>query len=274
MPILNTLWKKLLFRATTHGININHITFTEPSIIYYSDVCEHGMGGYVVNGPAWRFKLPDHLIGVFTLNLLEFIASFLTIHLAISIRKDKDYPHRILAFTDSSSALGWLFKSTFNTNTHALHDKVARELAWFCTKNHVSLFTQHIPGCNNIIADALSRDFHLSDSALTDLLILYLPQQERCNFHIVPHPKKITSWLDSLKCGVPIKIVSVGTLTKSKLPTLQNGKSTLDNMDYMVHGSNPYQKLIKTSSLPVLPRYSGIITMGKLKQNRNSWETP
>ena len=75
-----SLWKKLLFRATTHGININHITFTEPSIICYSDACEHGMGGYVVNGPAWRFKLPDHLIGVFTLNLLEFIASFLIIH--------------------------------------------------------------------------------------------------------------------------------------------------------------------------------------------------
>ena len=100
------LWEKLLFRATTEGININHVTFTNPSVICFSDACEHGMGGYIKNGPAWRFKIPKHLVGVFSINLLEFIAAFLTIEFAIWYKNNKTYPHRILAFTDSSSALG------------------------------------------------------------------------------------------------------------------------------------------------------------------------
>ena len=64
-----SLWKKLLFQATTTGIDINHVTFTEPSIICYSDACEHGIGGYIVNGPAWRFEIPPQLIGIFSINL-------------------------------------------------------------------------------------------------------------------------------------------------------------------------------------------------------------
>ena len=150
-----SLWTKLLFQAATKGIDINHVTFTEPSIICYSDACEHGIGGYIINGAAWRFELPPHLIGMFSINLLEFIASFLTIEFSLSYKTKHNYPHRILCFTDSSSALGWLFKANFNTVTHPLHDRVARELAWFCTKNNVSLFGQHIPGKNNIIADSL-----------------------------------------------------------------------------------------------------------------------
>ena len=56
--------------------------------------------------PAWRFELPSELIGVFSINLLEFIAASLTIQLAVEYRKNIKKPHRILAFTDSSSALG------------------------------------------------------------------------------------------------------------------------------------------------------------------------
>ena len=46
------LWKLLLSKAAHSEIDINHITFTEPSIICYSDVCPHGLGGYIVNGSA------------------------------------------------------------------------------------------------------------------------------------------------------------------------------------------------------------------------------
>ena len=135
------------------------------------------------------------------MNLLEFMAAFLTIQFALSIKTDRSYPHRILSFTDSSSTLGQLFRSNFNTDSHKLHDKVARDLAWFCTNNNVSLFGQHIPGENNIIADSLSRDFHLNDSNLTATILSFLPKQEQQNFKILNHPTDITSWMDSLECG-------------------------------------------------------------------------
>ena len=48
-----------------------------------SDACEHGIGGYTSDGYFWRLELPDHLIGVFSLNLLEFIASVFTVILVV-----------------------------------------------------------------------------------------------------------------------------------------------------------------------------------------------
>ena len=83
--------KKLLFQATTKGIDINNVKFTEPSIICYSNACEHGIGGYIVNGHTWRFELPPHLIGIFSMNLLECIAAFLIIEFVLSYKAKNNY---------------------------------------------------------------------------------------------------------------------------------------------------------------------------------------
>ena len=39
------LWKEFLEVASRKGVNINNITFSEPTEVCYSDACEHGMGG-------------------------------------------------------------------------------------------------------------------------------------------------------------------------------------------------------------------------------------
>ena len=118
------LWSELLEFSTSKGININHITFTHPSIVTISDACEHGIGGFILGGPGWRYLLPPHLVGRFSLNLLEFIASVLTFEFAIHHTTQSNIPRKILAFTDSSSGLGWLFKSTFDPIKQPCHDKV------------------------------------------------------------------------------------------------------------------------------------------------------
>lgn len=59
------LWRKLLFNATIKGIDINHITFTVPTITCYSDACKIGLGGYIIGGVGWRYQLPKDLIGIF-----------------------------------------------------------------------------------------------------------------------------------------------------------------------------------------------------------------
>ena len=115
------LWEAFLQKVSIKGININSITFTTPTHTTFSDACEHGLGGFSTNGWAWRYELPHELIGQFSINLLEFLAVSITISL---ISRNTNSNTKILAFTDSSSALGWLHKASFASNQRN-HDKTA-----------------------------------------------------------------------------------------------------------------------------------------------------
>ena len=86
-------------------MSINHVTFTVPSYIGTTDTCEHGLGGYLEDGRAWRWELPRTLHGVFTINLLEFIAAVVNVWMVVC---DGLPDKKIMCYTDSSSALGWL----------------------------------------------------------------------------------------------------------------------------------------------------------------------
>ena len=129
------------------------------------------MRGLNSNGLAWRYDLPDELIGVFFINLLEFIAAAITIYLTI---KTEDGPQKLLSFTDSSSALGWIYKASFNTS-HPVHDTVARWLAKIMIENDAALYLQHIRGIHNIIADMLSRYGHIPENQLIYMFYLFFP---------------------------------------------------------------------------------------------------
>ena len=139
-----------------------------------------------MNGLAWRYMLPPDLIGAFSINLLEFIASAITIHLSLAASSS---PQKILAYTDSSSALGWLYKASFSSSMPA-HDKVARWLALELMSYDSALYSQHIRGRHNIIADSLSRDHYLSITQLTNSFLRLYPDQTPPNFRILPLPEK------------------------------------------------------------------------------------
>ena len=51
------LWIETLNYVSKEGVDINNVTFTEPSITCISDACEFGMGGYNLDGLAWRYEL-------------------------------------------------------------------------------------------------------------------------------------------------------------------------------------------------------------------------
>ena len=189
------LWIIILQQVSTLGIDINMVNFTLPTDIAKSDACEIGMGGYNQCGLAWRYKLPSDLQGIFTINLLEFIAAIITIHMVI---QQHGKSRKILAFTDSSSASGWMHHSTFNIKTHQSHDIAARKLAEILITNDSALYPQHIPGKHNVIADSLSRDHHIQTNKLTFVLQHVFPPQVPKNFIIKTPPKEITSWLYSL----------------------------------------------------------------------------
>ena len=83
-------------------------------------------------------------------NLLEFLASEVTIYMTILQLGQGSH---ILSFTDSSSALGWMHKASFDPVNAESHDAVTRWLGWMLVNNETSLYSQHIKRTENIIAD-------------------------------------------------------------------------------------------------------------------------
>ena len=128
------------------------------------------------------------------------MAAIITIQLSLdSDNHTTQHPH-ILAFTDNSSALGWMYHSTFNPVQNPQHDTTARYLANLLLAAEASLHPEHVPGVHNEVADSLSRDFHLHDSQILHLLsssqdtVAKLPK----NFSLKQPPTKIISWVVSV----------------------------------------------------------------------------
>ena len=123
---------KLLQHVTIKGAPINNIVFVKPSVTIWSDACEYGIGGYIENGLAWRWKIPEAWNGKLTLNLLELLASEVTIYMTILQLGQGSH---ILAFMDSSIALGLMHKAYFDPANAESNDALARWLGWMLVSN-------------------------------------------------------------------------------------------------------------------------------------------
>ena len=102
---------------------MKNIILTTPTVTLWSDACKYGIGLYNNKGIAWRCYIPPECHGVIRLNLLEFLASSVSIYMTIQQLGHGDH---ILAFTDISSSLSWMHKSSFEPVNEGGHDTVAR----------------------------------------------------------------------------------------------------------------------------------------------------
>ena len=205
------LWRTILTSANV-GISINLLVTREPTRICWSDACPLGMGGYGLSGRAWRLRLPvGHPLrghpGVN--NLLEFTA--MVVNVWLECRDPSNDQECILAVGDSTSAIGWLFKSSGFEPDGGIHDAhlmVARHLASLLTKHNCCLASQHIRGELNVVADFLSfagsnergKKHPLApDDPPNDVLTLrfrkHLTSQVPENFLISQLPEEILSWV-------------------------------------------------------------------------------
>ena len=137
---------------------------------------------------------PPDIIGLHSINFLELIATCITIQSTITRATS---PQKLLVFTDSSRALGWLHSASFKSS-HPAHNKVSRWIAKELISNDAALYSQHIRGKYNFISDSLSRDTHIPIQQLTRTLRFLLPKQTPHNFTISTLPPEIISWLQSL----------------------------------------------------------------------------
>ena len=68
--------------------------------------------------------------------------------------------------TDSTSAMGWLRESNYDPVDAPIHNNIARFHASNMMEQNACNYSQHLPGVLNVVADSLSRDFHLSDDQI------------------------------------------------------------------------------------------------------------
>ena len=203
------LWLKFL-KMANDGIDINLLIERQPNHLFITDSCENGIGGFSLkSGRAFRFEIPSHLKGRVSNNVLEYLAEIVAIWMGI-LEEEVQPLDCCYSCTDNTSAIGWTFKSNFSGCISNGKDKkvddvaqedisphliLSRKLASLVIDSRICLYTQHIKGILNIVADILSRDFHLNDVILTELLLYFYPTQLPRSFKISPLPEEITSFI-------------------------------------------------------------------------------
>ena len=260
------LWIEFLENASQVGVNLNLISFTKPDCKIYTDASSHGMGGYnKESGLAWRYELPKWMAHTFHINTLEFISAMIGIWIEV-LNKEDDYL-KINCLTDNSSAIGWLFKTNFDPNKQQKHDIIARKMAKILLDSESALRPQHIPGEENIIADSLSRDFHLSTNHLQFALKSLYPNQAQKNFKILTKlPQKIICWLESLRESKIKPEESLPAPSRSKMGVLLDGSDSLHQLASKINSWTALAKQGDTQSCPRLQRLCAETNRARLNE--------
>jgi hypothetical protein len=191
------LWRRFLDSAL-QGVSINRLVARWPNRIVRVDACPQGMGGYCLqSGIAWRILLEPDLIGRGSLNTLEFLAALIGVWVENELGKAFE-PHDVLLCQgDSSSATGWIAKSSFGDEC-PLHLAIARTMAEYLNDHEVAHYSQWFPGKENSVADSLSRDFHLNDVEIVTHLREQFANQLPQSFRLVRLTAAMTSSVGGL----------------------------------------------------------------------------
>jgi hypothetical protein len=206
------LWKEFLHRANG-GISMNRISHRQPSQLGWSDSCPSGLGGFSLNGTAWRLRIPDSspIFGVATVNnVLEFLALTITLWtIILECEWEGASEECILVLGDSTSAIGWLFRTGHvqkESFYYAAVHMIARKIARLIAHSSHCLASQHLKGSLNVVADLLSyegtsrgephplAEDKPDDTMLTRRFHLSLPQLIPRNFAISQLPDAVLSF--------------------------------------------------------------------------------
>ena len=193
--------------------------------------------------------------------MLEHVASTIGPWVDI-ISGDLPQSSCILSMTDSTTSAGWLRKSNFmdesDTKMHSQAKMfVSREHAKRILQNNIREYSQWFKGCDNIIADSLSRDFHLDDVTLTSLFHSRFSQQIPPHFKIVPLQPEISSWIYVWLQNMPdcrqrheelhssrIELLSDGSVSSPRLifPAMFSSQPSINNIESpsFLHSPTPY----------------------------------
>jgi len=212
------LWLTCFLPKIHKGISLNLISYRSPTVICWSDACPQGMGGYNNKGLAWRWEIPTEYRAFVQKknNILEFIASFTSVWLTILLDLPEPFSC-FLALGDNTSAVSWLHKASVDELENKPLHMATRKYAETLMNQNCCLYSQHIQGAKNNVADALSRMHNYSPPCLHAYISKNFPSQVPTTFHIVQLPQEISSWLISwLQKVKELKELEKGQQTKKR----------------------------------------------------------
>jgi hypothetical protein len=108
-----------------------------------------------------------------------------------SVKKEECF----LSLGDNTSAVGWLHKANIDQSKNLPLFLAAWKFAKLMLSSESCLYSQHIPGVSNGVADALSRKFELNDDDLTSVILSSYASQVHPFFRIYPVHPQIVSWM-------------------------------------------------------------------------------
>ena len=225
------LWKKFLTVLSEQGRSINHTTFTLPRSFLKSDACYLGLGGFTSEGLAWRYWIPTHLQFRASINVLEFMAIRITIWLALQFLKNIKSGIKIFGQSDNTSAIAWLYSQTLYDDKHSatMKEEIGRAIGNDLIEADASLYSQHIPGKHNEIADQLSRSNLKANDLIKLLQEEYKHKMPQDQFKIVQLPEEITSWIQSvLEKGTRTEALDKERETHKRKQSVNGPSSPLD----------------------------------------------
>jgi hypothetical protein len=120
------LWERFL-RKASQGISMNRITIRQPTKLAVSDSCPFGIGGFLLDGRAWRVRIPKSspIYGQSIVNnFLEFLGMIVNVWLMC--RAFNGRSEALLAVGDNTSAIGWMFRSSRIARDSLYYDAFCR----------------------------------------------------------------------------------------------------------------------------------------------------
>jgi hypothetical protein len=233
------LWLRILEKANK-GISLNLLTYRAPNKLYWSDACEYGLGGFSSDGKVWRWHIPDDLQNRAHINLLEFMAELACIWDDI-LERNIQAEDCVLAFGDSTTAMGWIHKSKYRSDKDSDEStearlNVARKLANLVLDNDLRLYSQWFAGTKNELADFLSREGStLDDDILIEKLLTNFTEQ-------VPRDYKVSV--------LRPEIISFFSATLQKLPKRPPQPHNTNDLIHP-HGSNGSHSSVQSNSTTI-----------------------
>ena len=184
---------------------MNILVESWPNHLFITDSCKNGSGVFSLkSGRHFRFELTDYLKSRDSNNFLEYLAKIVAIF--VSIVEDEVHPlDCYFSCTDNTSEIGWSFKRNFSGCARAemkigdalsreevsSHLTFSRKLAPLVIDHSMCLHEQHLKGIRNLVANILSRCFHLSEVILNHLLLHFYPSSYPVLSECFPFPERL-----------------------------------------------------------------------------------
>ncbi len=244
------MWRSDFLPLIHRGMSLNLISYRRPSFLCWSDACPTGLGGYDHWGNAWRYEIPAKYIDAVKSqnNCLEFLASIITVWQAIKYNNIKE-EECFLSLGDNSSSVGWLHRANSDETNNLPLFIASRQYAKILLASNSCLYSQHIPGISNCVADALSRKHDMTDKDLTDFICSTYHHQVPTSFQIYPVHPEICSWVTYWLqiCKETKASHKIQKIRKAELGN--DGQNMPDVLDLMMMSGLPTSCLTNESTL-------------------------